>query len=120
MKDHGKQYILKTFISPDQKYTGKSGRGVSKSTGPTKFPLALACWPLSFISPCLPVARASNKSHIDRWNKLLNDSFFPVAFNRTLCASLTFFFAHVIWESIYIFGQTACIQHFFLFHFRLF
>ena len=31
--------------------TGKSGRGVSKSTSPAKFSLALACWPLSFISP---------------------------------------------------------------------
>ena len=31
--------------------TGKSGRGVSKSTEPAKFSLARACWPWSFISP---------------------------------------------------------------------
>ena len=34
-----------------KKCTGKFGLGVSKSTGPAKFSLALACWPWSFISP---------------------------------------------------------------------
>ena len=34
-----------------EKYTGKSGREVSKSTGPAKFSLALAGWPWSFKSP---------------------------------------------------------------------
>ena len=33
-----------------QKCTGKSGLGVSKSTGQAKISLALACWPWSFIS----------------------------------------------------------------------
>ena len=32
-------------------YISGPGRGVSKSTGPAKFSLALALWPWSFISP---------------------------------------------------------------------
>ena len=44
-----------------KKCTGKSGRGVSKSTGQAKISLALASWPWSFISPADNVFRHQHK-----------------------------------------------------------
>ena len=60
MKDHGQQARDSESL---KKCTGKSDRGVSKSTGPAKFALALACcWPWSFISLALkPSPTASKK-----------------------------------------------------------
>ena len=39
------------FLNFQKPWLTKSGRGVSKYTGPARFSLALACWPWSFISP---------------------------------------------------------------------
>ena len=46
--------------------TGKSGLGVSKSTGPAKFSMALACWPWSFISPADDATDKSWLAHDDK------------------------------------------------------
>ena len=58
MKDHGQQArASENFAGPVDfetlrpDCTGKSGRGGSKSRGPEKFSLDLACWPWPFISP---------------------------------------------------------------------